>query len=248
MLQTNDLVIPKTLKILRFPDYDSLSRAAAEHMYSTVSESPEAVFCLATGSTPTATYQYLSELNTCTENRFRHSRIVKLDEWGGLPENHQASCESYLRKYIIQPLEIENQNYISFQSDAADPENECNRISSLLASSGRIDLSVLGLGINGHLGFNEPAEQLSPLVHVASLTETTQQHPMVKETTQKPTFGYTLGIANLLQSKSIILLVSGTHKESQLKRLLSQKIETQFPASFLWLHPDVTVYTDINSH
>ena len=114
----------------------------------------------------------------------------------------------------------------------------------MLDKEGPIDICVLGLGANGHLALNEPAEQLQPFVHVARLTAESCQHPMLAESAARPSYGLTIGMADILQSRKVLLLVSGVHKREQFQRLLSRQVSTQFPASFLWLHPDVTCLCD----
>ncbi len=228
-----------------FRDHESLSKAAALRIIATVKENPESLICIATGSTPTRCYELLADSVDEQRNPFQQARIVKLDEWGSLPDDHPASCEFYIQKFLLKPLKIKTENYIAFKADAPDKTAECDRVEAALQEKGPIDLSVLGLGINGHLGFNEPASYLQPGIHVAKLTDQTQQHPMIQSAESKPSFGYTLGMANLLQSKMIILLVSGEHKRGQLKRLLDKKMDTEFPASFLWLHPNVHLFSDI---
>ena len=230
---------------LLFTDLESLSRAAALKILQTTSEKPKATICLATGATPTRTYQILDELTRADRSCFSDIRIVKLDEWGGLADNDPATCEYYWRKYIVDPLQISAGNYISFQSGARDARSECARVRTELASIKAIDLCILGLGKNGHLGFNEPSGVLQPQAHVIELSEQTRQHEMIQHCPIKPAYGYTLGMADLLQARKIILLVSGSHKTAQLAKLMQGKIETSFPASFLWLHADVDLYCDI---
>jgi galactosamine-6-phosphate isomerase len=230
---------------LSFPDYESLSQAAASKILSIVQAKPDTAVCLATGSTPTRTYELLAGEGKTGLSCFKALKIIKLDEWGGLPASHSATCEYYLHKYVIAPLQISPDRYFSFQSDALDPPSECARIRKELDSIKLLDLCILGLGINGHLGFNEPADFLQPHAHIAELTDETRRHRMIEDTAVKPSYGYTLGMADLLQARKIMLLVSGSHKQRQLQRLLEGKIETSFPASFLWLHPDVELYTDI---
>src|SRR6185436_10169248 len=120
-----------------------------------------------------------------------------------------------------------------FQSDPADPAAECQQIAIWLAENGPIDLCVLGLGLNGHLAMNEPADALQPFVHMAELSPMTLQHPMLANSRRRPRFGLTLGMADLFQSKKVLLLVSGSAKRKQMTQLLAQRITTQFPASFL---------------
>lgn len=233
------------MKHLIFKDYESLSQAAAEHMLAKVKSKPDAVICLATGTTPTRCYELLSRLNTEDKQEFNQVSIVKLDEWGGLADSDPSTCEYYLRKHIVVPLQIREEKYISFRGSASDSNRECQRIQDKLSEIGRIDLCVLGLGVNGHLGFNEPADSLLPNVHVAELAEQTQKHSMIHAAPRKPEYGYTLGMADLLQSEEIMILVSGNHKAFQLRRLLSKNIDTRFPASLLWLHHNVTLFSDI---
>jgi galactosamine-6-phosphate isomerase len=170
-------------------------------------------------------------------------RWIKLDEWGGLAMDDPATCEFQLRRTLITPLGAADR-YTAFESQPADRATECARIAGWIASNGPIDLCVLGLGMNGHLGFNEPADRLTPHAHIAKLTEASLTHAMLEQTTGRPTYGLTLGIADLLQAREVLLLVSGASKRSPLQRLLSGQIETQFPASFLHLHPRVTALVD----
>jgi galactosamine-6-phosphate isomerase len=228
-----------------YTDRESLSFAAAKSIHSFVRENPTAKLCLATGGTPERTYELLVELNKNGGNVFSSARLIKLDEWGGLNAEHPATCEYYLRERLLKPLNIAAHQYISFKSDAKEPQLECERVERELDSIGPIDLCILGLGANGHLGFNEPAAQLTPSVHVAQLAAMTQNHPMVDAMSDKPKYGMTLGMANILQSRKIMMLVSGEHKRDQLRRLFEQRVDSQFPASFLWLHSDVTVYSDM---
>lgn len=231
---------------LLFHDHESLSQTAAKEILSTIRAVPQALICLATGSTPKRTYELLVEIGSRSADCFNSVRVLKLDEWGGLAENHPATCEHYLRERILQPLNIQNNNYTSFRSDAVDPAAECSRIQVLVNQLGPIDLCVLGLGVNGHVGFNEPASSLKPHAHAAQLTVQTQQHSMLGSSTLKPSYGYTLGMADILNSKKILLLVSGNHKQLQLRQLLASRIETSFPASFLWLHSNVDIYNDFD--
>ncbi len=228
-----------------FSDYDSLCKAAAERMHSVVNSNPRAVICLATGASPVGLYKNVVELGREELEKYSKIHVVKLDEWGGLTDSHPSTCESYLRKHFIEPLQVSHDRYTSFKASATDHTAECRRIQAELERLGQIDLCVLGLGTNGHLGLNEPAPYLMAHVHLANLTEQTQQHSMLETSSQKPTFGFTLGMADLMRSKKIFLIVSGEKKVKQLKRLLTPEIDTNFPASFLWMHPDVELFTDI---
>lgn len=200
--------------------------------------------CLATGATPMRAYEFLAHDG---RERLAASRILKLDEWGGIPMSSPATCETFLRKTLIEPLELEG-HYTGFESQPKNPETECARIAGWLEKNGPIDLCVLGLGINGHLGFNEPADCLMPHAHVAKLSAESLGHSMVAGLAERPTFGLTLGVADLLASREILLVVSGPSKANAMKRLLRPEVSTHFPASFLWTHPRVTVLCDQHAH
>lgn len=111
-------------------------------------------------------------------------------------------------------------------------------------SWGAADVAVLGVGLNGHLGFIEPAETLAPHAHVAKLSTTSKIHPMIQGAPQQPECGLTLGIADLLRTRSLVVIVQGAHKMAVIERLRRPEISTGFPASLLWLHPNVTVFAD----
>ena len=175
---------------------------------------------------------------------FQTLRILKLDEWGGIPENHHVSCEFFLRKKLLEPLEIPEERYFSFKSNPEDPEAECRRIRYELETVGPIDICILGLGANGHLALNEPASRLQANAHVATLSEESLQHPMIASLEQKPSYGLTLGMEEILSSKLIIMLVTGKEKKQIAERFLERKVSSELPASYLWQHPQVECLVD----
>lgn len=220
---------------------------AFNSIYEDLKINTSQLLCLATGNSPTGLYKNMGIEYLKNPDYFKALSILKLDEWGGLNPDHPDSCESYLRNHIINPLCINEDRYISFKSNTENPEKECERVQKELSKKGLIDICVLGLGKNGHIGFNEPAESLTMNCHVAQLSQTSLQHAMTSAMKTKPQYGLTLGMADILQSKKIILLITGSEKESILKQWLTQKISTQLPASFLWLHPLVECYINVES-
>ena len=235
-------------RIIVAQDHEQLSQNAAAHIHAALRAKPELLLCVASGSTPTRTYQLLGEKCGNDAEPFREMRILKLDEWGGVAMDDPASCETYLRTHLLTPLEIASERYAGFCSDTDAPADECARIHQWLATSGPIDLCILGLGANGHIALNEPGPNLTPMAHVAALTQSSLQHPMLFPARRPPTCGLTLGLAEILQAREIVLLVSGKSKREPLNRLLSGGITTAFPASFLWLHPNWTLLCDIAAH
>jgi len=204
------------------------------------------LLCAATGSSPEGLYKELIKVSDSNKELFKKLRILKLDEWGGIPENHPVSCEFFLQKKLLDPLGISTDRYISFVSDPEDPEAECRRIHYKLETEGPIDICILGLGANGHLALNEPASRLQANAHVATLSEESLQHPMIASLEQKPSYGLTLGMKEILSSKLIIMLVTGKEKKQIAERFLNGKVSAELPASFLWQHPHVECLVDRN--
>ena len=219
--------------------YAKMSHVAAALVREALKEKPNLLLCTATGSSPEGLYKELTKTTEAQKELFSQMRILKLDEWGGIPANHPVTCEYFLRKKLLNPLEIPEERYISFSSDPMDPVGECSRISSKLKTEGPIDICILGLGANGHLALNEPAAKLEPFCHVAALTKESLQHPMIASLEQKPKYGLTLGMKEILESRKIIMLVSGLGKKKIAEKFLEGKVSTELPASFLWQHPQV---------
>ena len=227
------------MDIAYFQEADRLNETAAGLLLDQIREKPDLLLCAATGNSPTGIYKKLVASLSAEPSLSGQLRIIKLDEWAGIEHGGEGSCERYLRQHLLSPLRIEEARFVSFISDAPDPNQECKRIRQRLAEEGPIDVAILGLGKNGHLGFNEPAGQLEPYCHLATLTPTSKGHGMMKHARQKPAQGMTLGMTELLSARMIILVVSGAGKEEARSTLLGGKITTACPASFLWLHDRV---------
>lgn len=225
-------------------DAEQMSRQAADLILRQVTHKPDLLLCASSGQTPTRTYDLLAAAHAQQPDLFRQLRVIKIDEWAGLAPDHPASCEHYLQEKLIAPLGIDPSRYVAFQGDAPDPQAECDRVSTWLDAHGPIDLCILGLGANGHLALNEPAESLPPRAYVVPLSKRSLQHSMLATTEHKPTHGLTLGLAQILHSRQILLLVNGSHKKRVLQQLLQPHLSTHFPASLLWLHPNLTLLCD----
>jgi len=224
--------------------YEAMSRQAAQRILSALAGKADLLLCAAGGSTPTRTYQLLAESLAQNPGAFHSLRVLKLDEWGGIEMDDPGSCETNLRTHLVGPLGVQDHHYIGFSSNPTEPQLECQRMRRWVAAEGPIDLCVLGLGVNGHLALNEPATCLLPTAHVARLSPVSLRHPMLANSPKLPVYGLTLGMAEILVSRDILLLVSGVNKREPLKRLLRREITTEFPASFLWLHPNWTLLCD----
>ena len=223
-------------------DTTTMAEMASTLIAEAIRQKPNLLLCAATGNSPTETYKLL----VAQKANFDSSqlRVIKLDEWGGVAMDNPQTCDQYLQQHLIKPLEISPERYFAFQSNSENPVDEIAAMQTILAVSGPIDVCILGLGLNGHIAFNEPAELLEPNCHIATLSEKSMQHSMASEMGTNPTYGLTLGMADILQSKLIIMLVSGQNKKAIIGKFLSKKITSQIPASFLWLHNNVQCFID----
>lgn len=219
-------------------DFQSMSQCAAEVVLDAVRRKPNGLICVATGASPIGLYACLA----AHRNELACVRILKLDEWGGLPPEDPATCETYIRRHILEPWGVTPDRYFGFVSNAPDPEAECGRIRTLVAELGGIDICILGMGADGHLGLNYPASCLPGLAHPTDAS--TLRHAMLDVAQSVPTHGLTLGLVEILQSREIVLVVNGAGKSQALARLLAGKITTDFPASLLWTHSHLTCVAD----
>jgi galactosamine-6-phosphate isomerase len=231
------------MNVQQYDSYHALSEAAADFVLNRLTGDHNRMLCAATGGSPTGMYAALATRKN--ELDITNLKVLKLDEWYHLPMDLDGTCEVYLQQHLLQPLSIPSSNYISFDSMAADPASECKRIQDAISSHGLIDVCILGIGINGHLALNEPAEELEPDVHLGKLAESSKSHPMISESKFTPTHGFTLGMGDILKARTIVLLVHGQKKKTIFSKLMNKKVSTFLPASLLWLHPDVyCFYTD----
>jgi galactosamine-6-phosphate isomerase len=227
------------MKIETFAHPTALAQQASTYIAAAIRQKPNLLLCAATGNTPTLCYQNL--VARSAEFPTDELRLFKLDEWGGVPPDNPGTCETYLQTQLIQPLGIGPARYFAFQSDPADPLEECTRVQQLLAEQGPIDLCILGLGLNGHIAFNEPATSLQPHCHVAQLSAASLGHSMTASMPNAQLYGLTLGMADILAAREILLLISGESKKAVTARFLEGRIRTDLPASLLWLHGRVRV-------
>ncbi len=227
--------------------YNELSSVAKEYIIRSVEQKPDMLVCAATGNSPTGVYNLLAEDYIRNPGQFSKMRFIKLDEWGGIEPEEKGSCESYLQEHVLRPMQVSDERYLGFRSNPENPTEECKRISAYLSDEGPIDLCILGLGNNGHLALNEPAEFLHAQCHVAELSPSSLEHKMTSGMKQKPAYGLTLGMADILNSKTILILVTGVGKTQMVQQLLSGKITSKLPASFLWLHPNTICLIDSES-
>jgi galactosamine-6-phosphate isomerase len=225
-------------------DYRSMSRLSAQFIEKNLKQRPDLILCASAGGTPTGVYAELAARSRRHGKRYARMRVLQIDEWGGLKRGNPATCRSDLQTKLLTPMGINGNRFAGFRSDSKNPQRDCQRIARWLAAHGPIDICVLGLGLNGHIAMNEPADVVTPEVHVAKLAPKSLQHNMLKNLARKPAYGLTLGMGDILRSRKILLVVNGPKKRAALKRFFDGPVSSQFPASLLWLHGDVTLICD----
>jgi len=234
------------IKLLEAADYAEMSREAASIIIKQVKEKPNAVLGLATGSTVLGVYRELAADHRQYGTSYQFVRTVNLDEYVGLGPNHPNSYRYYMNEHLFSNLDIPlNETHVP-DGLAADLDEECRRYERLIDELGGIDLQLLGIGRNGHIGFNEPGTPFSSMTHVVRLAASTREanarfFPSLDDV---PRHAITMGIATILRSRRIVLLASGAEKAAALARLFVGIVSPELPASALRLHPDVTVIAD----
>jgi galactosamine-6-phosphate isomerase len=231
------------MKITYCNDYQNMSQKAAQIVLDEVSTKPDLLFCAATGNSPTGMYAGMAE----NKELFRKMKVIKMDEWGIIPLSHPDSCESYLQKHLLDPLEIPESHYTGFDTKAQIVDQEIGRMHNFISQNGPFDICILGLGKNGHIAFNEPDEYLEPEFHKAKLAASTIQHDPALSQGSEPAYGLCVGMRDILLSKKIIFLVTGKGKQTAIDQIMTKKITTECPASFLWMHPNVECLIDNSS-
>ncbi len=234
------------MKLIQTMNYEELSQKAAKQIISRIKGNPSLNLGLATGSTPTGLYQELIKDHQLNGTSYQHVNTFNLDEYIGVPKKdlhsyHYFMCEK-LFEHIDLPLD---QTHIP-DGTAKDVSEEGKRYEQFIREHGGIDLQVLGIGQNGHIGFNEPGSSFDSRTHIIELAESTRKanSRFFASIDDVPTHAITMGIATILDSREIFLLVSGTAKAEALARLMNGEVSEQFPASALKMHQNVTIFAD----
>lgn len=232
------------MRILEAKNYEEMSALAAGIIGAQVLLQPRCVLGLATGSSPIGTYEKLVEAHRAGRLDFSQVRTVNLDEYCGLSGDNPQSYRYFMDHQLFSQVNIPRENTFLPDGMAQDMEEESRRYEALVASLGGVDLQLLGIGHNGHIGFNEPTDSFPPTVHQVELTESTIQanSRLFDRIEDVPTQAITMGVGTILKADKI-LLIAGADKKSIVEEALYGKVTPQVPASVLQLHRDVTVIT-----
>jgi len=232
------------MKFHYFSDSESMSNYGFELIKGAVAQKPNLLFCVASGGSPTGTYTKLADFKRQQPDFGSEMRVIKLDEWGGLEVNSPFTSELDVRQKFVEPMGISLDRYWTLDPFTQNPERECAVMEEVLEREGPLDICILGIGVNGHIALNEPQKEHQLPFHVCQLAESTLANGMLKNLRQPPKFGMTIGMRGILQSRLILLFVSGSGKREAFEQLKKEQVSPLFPASFLWLHPNVQVLVD----
>lgn len=234
------------MNILTFPTDTELNEAGAGIITGFVQTKPNAVLGLATGSTPLGIYREMIRSHRKGMVSYRGVTTFNLDEYVGLPTDHPQSYSRYMSDHLFRHIDAAPERTHVPDGTTGDPHAECARYDRLLESSGPIDLQLLGLGHNGHIGFNEPDHSLVRGTHVVRLSDRTRaaNARFFESPEHVPTRAITMGVGTILQSRMILLVVKGADKADVVHRALTGDIATECPASLLQTHSHVVVLLD----
>ncbi len=223
----------------------AMSREAARFIVDLVKDKPDSLFCFAAGDTPLGTFSFLVEAAIQKDVSFDLCHFVSLDEWVGLGADDAGSCRQTLDAHFFNKLAIEQSNIHFFNGNSDDLEKECRQMNDFIQLCGPIDFLLLGLGMNGHLGFNEPGASMDAESHVIQLDATTKKVSVKYFQEAKPVQqGITLGMKQITEARTVMLIADGLHKADIILQSMQQSVTNRVPASLLRNHPDAHLYLD----
>ena len=235
------------MTIQRFENENALAAALATRVLNAIVANPGLVLGLPTGRTPLALYRELRERGKGDHIDWSGVRTFNLDEFVGLDADHPASYRAFMQAQLFDHVSIDPANIGMLNGRAPDLKMECRRYDEAIAASGGIDLQILGIGANGHIGFNEPAEGLCAHTHIADLEQGSRQANAQRfggDWTAVPERALSMGMATILGARQIVLLATGAKKADAVYGMIEELITPKLPASFLQVHPRVTVMLD----
>jgi glucosamine-6-phosphate deaminase len=228
-----------------FPDYEAMSSAAADAVAHKLREDPASVLLLPTGTTPLGMYRRLVDMHLLGEVSFSEATFFNLDEYLGLVPDHPASYHVYMKEHFYGLIDADPGRIFVPDGAAPDPEGECERYEAAIRGAGGIDVCVLGIGRNGHVGFNEPGAPFDSRTRVVTLSESTR---LVNagdfEANLAPIRAITVGMATIFESREVLLLASGTNKANAVAAALEGDVSESMPASMLRRHQNAILFLD----
>lgn len=234
------------MRLIRAKDYADISKIAANIIAAIIHLKPDCTLGLATGSSPIGIYKELIKKHKDGELDFSKVTAVNLDEYVGLSKGHEQSYAYFMRNNLFDHVNIAHDNCNIPDGMTDDPVAECSRYDNLIDSLGGIDLQLLGIGANGHIGFNEPDDVFTLPTHCVLLTKSTidANARFFSTREEMPQKAYTMGVHGIMKASKVLMVVNGRSKAQAVKDALTGPIDPHVPASILQLHPDFTMVAD----
>jgi len=233
------------MNIFVLPNELAIGQAVGDMFCALAQKNPKAVFGLATGATPIPSYQHMISRFKAGEVSFKDVITFNLDEYCNLPEEHPNSYRSYMRAELFDQIDINQTNTHFLDGNAANEMAECERFDALIEQVGGIDLQLLGIGRNGHIGFNEPGDAFTKNSFKVKLTPSTlEANSGYFSDVPMPTHAMTMGTGTILRAKEIVLVATGSAKTEAVAAMIRGDVDPQLPASVLQTHNHVTIYLD----
>ena len=234
------------MKLVIVTSYEEMSRLAADRVTQCIADNPHAVLGLATGSTPLGMYAQIVRDYQQGQMDFSSVTTFNLDEYRGLPADHPQSYRYFMDQHLFNFVNIQPDHIHLPDGMALDADQTCQEYEQAIQQAGGIDLQILGLGLNGHIGFNEPDDHFPVAVHPVTLAESTIQanSRLFDSIDDVPREAYTMGIGTIMKARHIVVLANGTNKAEIVRRMCFGPVVPHVPASVLQLHPHVTVIVD----
>ena len=234
------------MRIIKTKSYEEMSKKAANIIASVVTLKPDCMLGLATGSSPIGTYDELVKKYEAGDLDFSEVTTVNLDEYKGLPKENEQSYYYFMMDNLFRHINVPESSIHVLSGTASDSAAECAAYEKAIEAAGGIDLQILGIGRNGHIAFNEPADAFAPVTHVVDLTQSTIEANtrFFSSSDEVPRQALSMGIGSIMKAKAIVLIATGADKAEAVKAMITGPVTPQCPASILQLHPNVTIMLD----
>lgn len=227
------------------PDYDHLSQHTADFILSLIKNKPNAILCFATGNTPVRAYQLFVDQVKREKVNVSNIRFVGLDEWVGVPGNVRGSCKHFFQTELFSPLDINPANTFLFDGEAADLDAECVKMNGSLDKLGPIDLMLVGIGPNGHIGFNEPGTPRNLSAHVSKLADqTVVTGQKYFDNQMQLKYGLTLGLRNFIEAREAIIMANGEGKANIIHQTVEGPDTIEIPSTIIRHHRKGCLFLD----
>lgn len=234
------------MRIIKVKNYEELSGKTANLILAQINLKPDSVLGLATGGSPVGTYEKIVAAYRQGDVDFSEVTTINLDEYRGIPREHEQSYWRFMHENLFEHVNIRKDHIFVPNGENPDSEEVCREYDKIIKTYGRMDMQLLGIGLDGHIGFNEPGDHFEANTHCVNLTESTIEANMrfFNSKDEVPRQAYTMGIAPIMQAKKVIMIANGRNKAEIIKKAFTGAITPEVPASILQLHTDFTLIAD----